>query len=216
MQTFAILATTLTLWFLLYKLILRPWYRRQRVIKNMGLCRPYTIPTLPAEFDRTIAVSSHSKADQIYSINLHALRCNCRRYTQYRGLFPAGDIHRLCRHQRRQLVELNLLDYYDELTRCIIQSGIRDRCYRAITIGNCQTILGYHPRNPFLRLYMHTFQEGDPAKGPFSGPCQKYVFNTAQESWIYGDLPPMEEEVIATITRFREQVQKAHKEHTAI
>ncbi|MEG3641483.1 hypothetical protein [Magnetococcus sp. PR-3] len=177
----------------------------------MGLCRPHPIATLPSEFDRTINVSSHSKAEQIYQVNLHTMTCSCRRYKQYRGLFPKTDIHRLCRHQRRQLIELNALEYFDEITQCIIQNGIKDRCYSTISIGKSKAIIGYHPRNPFVRFYMPTQLEEDPPRGPFTGPCQKFVYNTTQESWIYGDLPPMEEEVNATISRFMDKAQNERK-----
>nr|CRH08228.1 Conserved protein of unknown function. Containing zinc ion binding domain [Candidatus Magnetococcus massalia] len=206
MKTFTLLVAILVLGILAIKLVIRPWLRRNRTLQNMSMCNHFLLPTLPSHTDQVKNVTSQLKTHKVYQVNLHDLSCTCSRWKQYRGLFPKRDIHRLCRHLRRELIEQKVMHLVDDLSQAIIHDRIRDRCYKRMTICGSEAALGYHPRNEIVRIFARRAAEGDPPEGPFTGAYHKFVLNVQQESWIYGEAPPCETETIAHVSQFLNQI----------
>lgn len=179
-----------------------PLYRRWRIRQSAAWCPGVTIPPLPTSQDKKVLVPSRRYSYRTYKVNLHRLRCSCRRYRSYHRFYPANDIRRICRHMLRALRDGDHLERYDELTQCLFQYRVPDRCYQEVELGGAPAALGFHPRSRYVRVYLRMNAPGDPEQGPFTGGYAKFVYNRRQEVWIYGIPPPHEkEEVVPAIQR---------------
>ncbi|OSM07211.1 hypothetical protein [Magnetofaba australis] len=209
--TLAILVAGLIIIMALLSFVILPWRQRQRARRSIEFCEPYLLPELPDALDEVIQTSSkRGDSNRTYQVNIKQLTCTCRRFRQFRGLYPANDIHRLCRHLRYEMEARDVLSLFDNATQRIIEDRVRDRCYKKVSLPVGEIIVGYHPKNEFVRIFAHTLGPEDPMQGPYTGPYDKFTFNTAQESWIYGDEPPGASHIIPAVAQLVTQERRAY------
>lgn len=197
---FYLLGIGTTLWGV-YEFILAPIRKKRHVLESIPYCPSLLLPQLPIERDKVVLVPSHRLMQMNYRVNLFQLTCTCLRFRRYRQYYPTNDVRRLCRHLRKELQNSGCVQQYDELTRGLITSRMRDACYVRENLSRSEMIVGFHPRSSIVRIYTYRKSQVDPPGGPFTGPVDKFTYNHRQDVWIYGEPPPNSEEILTVIDK---------------
>ncbi|MBF0340241.1 MAG: hypothetical protein HQL95_04680 [Magnetococcales bacterium] len=194
----AILLIGIVIW-AIYELLIAPNRKKRHILESIPYCPSLLLPQLPSERDKTILVASHRLIHFNYRVNLCKLTCTCLRFRRVRRYYPPNDVRRLCRHLRKELQASGLIQEFDELTRGLITSRLRDACYIREPLTNSEMIIGFHPRSSIVRVYTYRKSQVDPPGGPFTGPVDKFTYNHRQEIWVYGDPPPNQDEILTVV-----------------
>ncbi|MGN7613642.1 hypothetical protein ACQZV8_16340 [Magnetococcales bacterium HHB-1] len=190
------------------RFVVAPILTKNRIKKGYKACSPYLLPQLPKQLDRTISVESRLRPYKRYRVNLYRQTCTCVGFRKQRRHYPKNDIHRLCRHLRKELNTSNGMLYFDKLTQCLIKHRIKDKCYQRLTLSGTNMALGYNPKSEYVRVYTRRKAPSDAEKGPFTGIYSKFVFNMTQENWVYGESPPGERAIISAIITLKQHHKK--------
>ncbi|MBF0611283.1 MAG: hypothetical protein G8345_10590 [Magnetococcales bacterium] len=199
MKTALVAILLLFVLFLVFRLVITPWLRKRRHLRNFQYCQSVEIPDMPEILDKTFSLPSKRRKLFSYRLNLYQLTCTCRGFKWYRGYFPRNDLRRLCRHLRSELVTVNAMNLFDEHLQRIIADRIRDKCYQRLTVEGNDIIIGFNPNRYIVRIFARRMENDDPPRGPFTGHVTKYILNVQEEVWIYGDTPPNEKAVIGAV-----------------
>ncbi|MBF0614128.1 MAG: hypothetical protein G8237_03175 [Magnetococcales bacterium] len=197
---FYLLMIGITLWGV-YIFLIAPIRKKRHILESIPYCPSLLLPQLPIERDKVIQVASHRLMQLNYRVNLFRLTCTCLRFRRFRQFYPENDIRRLCRHLRKELQNSGCTQQYDELTRGLIASRLRDACYVRETLSRSEMIVGFHPRSSIVRIYTYRKSQIDPQGGPFTGPVDKFTYNHRQDVWVYGEPPPNSEEILMVVDK---------------
>ncbi|MBF0194951.1 MAG: hypothetical protein HQL71_10350 [Magnetococcales bacterium] len=193
-----ILALFLGVVVVIMRFIFVPAWKKRKILNAQSYCPSILLPEIDKKYDAIIEVPSY-KNDHIYKVNLFYQNCTCRRFNARRGHFPHGDIRRLCRHLRKELIIKRTAIGVSEMLQCIIEKRVRDKCYLEIEIKNHKIAIGFHPKSDFVRIYTRKKAESDPPDGPLTGPYDKFTLIVSQGAWVYGAPPLYADQILAIV-----------------
>ncbi|MBF0380080.1 MAG: hypothetical protein HQL69_03625 [Magnetococcales bacterium] len=175
-----------------------PAWKKKKILRAQSYCPSIMLPEIDKKFDAPIEVPSY-KNDKIYKVNLFLQTCTCRRFRARRGHFPLGDVRRLCRHIRKELMIKRTVFGISEMLQCIIEKRVRDKCYIEVEIYGNKIAIGFHPKSDFVRIYTRKKETSDLPDEPLTGPYDKYTLIVSQGAWVYGAPPVVADRVLEVV-----------------
>lgn len=144
----------------------------------------FTLPSLPASFNKSYSAKSRSNPDQAYDINPGKQTCTCGPSKLAQNSFKAGDVRRLCAHQIAKLRQIKAKEHYDELTWALItlSKGDFDPHYVKFKYLGTDGLIGFDPKKDEVTVYAKPKKAGEKSGG-LKGAYTKVGYNLKTGAW---------------------------------